>query len=127
MICGVHALLGAALGNSLKSKKQAFLAGLISHFFADLTPHRDLTPATEALFAITATAAVGAGKGWDSPAFHGALGGVVPDIENAVSYLLGGDGPHIFPTHMGLHGRKVDELLSEIGLSLICIAALLAE
>jgi len=126
MICGVHALLGAAVGKALKRKEQAFLAGLFSHLLADLLPHRDLSPAAETLFAITVTAALGASQGWNSPAFWGAVGGVLPDVENVVFYLRGG-GKHFFPTHSGRHGAAVDELLSQAGLALLCLAFLFGQ
>jgi hypothetical protein len=124
MICALHALLGAALGKSQK-KPQAFLTGILSHFFADLVPHRDFSPELETLLVLGTLAGIGAGKGWGSPAFWGAVGGALPDLENGLAYCQR-QGRLVFPTHTGLHGAKVTELYSQLGLALICLALLLA-
>lgn len=124
MICAVHALIGAALGKSLKSRKQALLAGAISHFFADLLPHRDLSVKTEAALALTALAAIGAAEGWNSTAFWGAVGGVAPDLENAFSQTFHRTR-NFFPSHTGLHGARVKEFTPQLVIALICWAVLL--
>ncbi|NIM04980.1 MAG: hypothetical protein GTO55_03310, partial [Armatimonadetes bacterium] len=121
MICGVHAFIGATLGKALKSKSRAFLAGVITHFFLDLTPHRDFSVPTETVLALTALAVIGSSQGWNSPAFWGALGGVVPDIENAISQVRGGGRP-LFPSHNDrLHGPKVKEIVSQAAILLVCL------
>jgi len=122
MICGVHAFIGAALGKLLKSKKPAFLAGVVTHFFADLLPHRDLSIETEVALVSGALAAIGTSQGWNSPAFWGAVGGVIPDVENLISQTRG--GRNLFPSHTGLHGPKVTELVSQAAIVLLCLAVL---
>jgi len=126
MICGVHAIIGAALGKSLKKKEQAFLAGIASHVIADFIPHKDLTPESEVPLVFATLALIGLGEGWKSPAFWGAIGATLPDLENAVSYLRK-DLPCIFPTHTGRHGAKVEEVASQIGIALICLAVMVNE
>jgi hypothetical protein len=124
MICGLHGLIGAALGKLLGNKQQAFAAGVASHLVADLVPHRDLPVAVEVSLALGVTALMAVVEGTDSPAFWGAVGGMLPDVENAISYIRP-ETPMLFPTHQGLHGRKVEELLSPLGIALICTAVLL--
>jgi hypothetical protein len=126
MICGVHAIIGAVLGKSLKKQEQAFLAGVASHVVADFIPHKDLTPESEVSLVVAALALIGFSEGWKSPAFWGAIGATLPDLENAVSFLRK-DYRCVFPTHTGRHGRKVEEVLSQIGIALLCLAALLSE
>jgi hypothetical protein len=127
MICGVHGFIGAALGKALKSRKRAFFAGLITHFFLDLLPHRDFSVKTEAALALAALGIIGTSQGWDSPAFWGAAGAMLPDVENAITQSTG-KGQPLFPCHHDtLHGPKVKEVLTQAGIVFICLAALLAD
>ena len=124
MICGVHGLIGAALGKVLKDKKLAFIAGVASHFVADMIPHRDLSVEAESVLAAGSLAAITATQGTASAAFWGALGAMLPDTENAINYLRG-EGRYFFPSHTDRHGPKVGEIISQVGIALICLAILL--
>jgi hypothetical protein len=123
MICALHALIGAALGKP-QPKPQAFLTGVLSHLFADLVPHRDLTPGIETLMVLAALGGIGATQGWNSSAFWGALGAVLPDVENGLAHWRG-QGRLLFPTHRGRHGAEVEELYSQIGIALVCLAVII--
>jgi hypothetical protein len=124
MICALHALLGAALGKRQK-KTPAFFTGVLSHLLADLLPHRDLTPNIETLMVLAALGGIGATQGWNSSALWGALGGTLPDVENGLAHWRG-KGRLVFPTHTGRHGAEVEEVYSQIGLALICLALIMA-
>lgn len=112
MIGAVHTILGAALGTFTKSKPRAFLSGVISHAIADALPHNDYDALSEISLIAAALGWVAIRKGTDSPEFWGAIGGITPDVEHALSLagLIKSDAK-IFPTHMGdgkYHGRKTD-------------------
>lgn len=125
MICGVHGFIGAALGKLLNNKRQAFWAGVMSHFIADMLPHRDMSVPVEAALAVTSLTAIGVTQGVGSPAFYGALGAMLPDAENAYTQTTG-RGRNFFPTHNGLHGAKIKELAPQVGLVLLSVGILLA-
>jgi hypothetical protein len=125
MMSAVHAILGAAAGSLSSRRSLALLAGVGTHLVGDLLPHRDYGAATELPLVAAALWWVGARRGWNSPAFWGAVGGAVPDIENAIERLglYDGAGP-AFPTHSRWHGKRSEEIASQGALALLCWALL---
>ncbi len=97
-----HLVTGAALGRDLRPWG-AFVVGLASHLLLDVLPHQDHSSswlgALDLLTGILVARNLGilSHKG----AFCGALGGAIPDVEVALSHLLGYDFPKVFPSHKG--------------------------
>ncbi|HLW59282.1 MAG TPA: hypothetical protein VKV57_05085 [bacterium] len=116
----IHALVGAAIGRFVRHPGEALLAGIASHSVLDCLPHKDSRhPAVLLLHACgvlgVAAAALTAG---DSAALAGAVGGVLPDLEN-----LREKPPHdrIFPGHRFRHDRY--PLGPSLGAELLLAAA----
>lgn len=125
MIVGVHAFIGAALGRLCRTPGQAFFLGFASHLVADAAPHRDLPVPMEGALAATALACIGLAHGVESREFVGALGAVVPDIENLAARVLGiPDEDLLLPTHSRYHGEKADNVVGQVALALGCVAVL---
>ena len=125
MMSGTHAILGAAVGSLCARKAVAFLAGVGTHVVGDLLPHRDHGPAAEVPLVAAALWWVGAKRGWNSPAFWGAVGGAAPDIENALDRLgLRNSSGLGFPTHRSWHGARSNEVISQAQLGMVCLAVL---
>jgi hypothetical protein len=65
--------------------------------------------------------------GTSSPAFWGAIGGVLPDTENGL-HLLGlvPERAKVFPTHNGLlpHGRPIRSLINQVLLGALALCVL---
>lgn len=129
MIGAVHATIGAALGSLCKKKGSAFVAGVISHAIADALPHHDFPPKVEVPLMAATVLLIGKIKGFDSPEFWGALGGIAPDSEHGLSLALGKGFDHeLFPTHMAAakyHGCNSNERLSQLiiaAASAFCLA-----
>jgi hypothetical protein len=104
MICGVHALVGAALGSLTRHRATAAGLGVAAHAVCDLIPHRDLSVPTEVALLAAALGGVGATCGVRSTEFAGALGGALPDLENVVPPSWQG-GRKWFPSHRFEHAR----------------------
>ena len=104
MMGSVHAALGAALGNRIKNKPLAFVAGIVSHLVGDMIPHHDMGPA-EAPLVFGTVALVGHKHGWSSPQFLCAVGAILPDFEHIPAELRKDPRRHkpmsekLFPTH----------------------------
>ena len=110
MTATVHAAIGAGLGAFAKDPATAFVAGVISHHFADRMPHR------EAPISLDVTAVVGFlvflrfRYGGASPQLWGALGAIAPDLEHVLARfgILSKDEKY-FTTHRNkgqLHGNE---------------------
>ncbi|UCC69317.1 MAG: hypothetical protein JSV79_05230 [Armatimonadota bacterium] len=126
MIAAVHALTGAALGGLCQSRGQAAALGAISHLAADALPHRDLKVSEEAVLLGAALGMIGVTQGWGSREFAGAVGAVLPDVENVVARAL--DIPQsrlLLPTHRGYHGRRTSGFRGQLALALASLAVLL--
>ena len=124
-MAAVHALSGAVLGRLCRTPAQAFLVGALSHMVADALPHRDLEIPQEAVMLAGALGWVAVTQGSESRAFLGAVGAVVPDVENLAARLAGvGDERMLLPTHRQYHGREVDSLLPQGAVALVCLALL---
>lgn len=130
MIGAVHVVLGAAVGGLTRNKSTAFLAGVISHALTDALPHKDYDPVVEIPLLGAALAGITIWKGADSPEFWGAVGGIAPDVEHALS-VAGLIGPEhkIFPTHIQkgrYHGRESENRWSQAVVTAASLLALLA-
>lgn len=91
---------GAMIGSHYDSPLQAALAGVVMHGIMDIAPHGEIH---DRQFEIATTAAglaaLGAGVGFRSPVWWGALGGVLPDAEHVLPRRLRGGRGGWFPTH----------------------------
>jgi hypothetical protein len=132
-MCAVgHVAVGALLGSVLDSKLYAFLGGFVSHVPLDAVPHVDFRDfRIDGFASVALLIGILAFSGF-SPIFIGALGAVVPDLEN----LLWKTGiieekRKVFPTHSGLikHGRAragsgptTEVLMSAASVALVVLA-----
>jgi hypothetical protein len=126
MIAAVHALMGATLARFCNTKTQAALLGGASHAVADMLPHRDFDLPEEAFLLAGALTVVWARKGSDSREFAGALGAVLPDLENLIGRVRRlPDEELLLPTHRHLHGPEAPNLIPQLALASVGLAALL--
>jgi hypothetical protein len=109
-MCSVtHVAVGALLGSFFDNSLAAFGVGFVSHIPLDAVPHFDFKDfrldAIECVVLVVAVLLVGG----FSPMLFGAVGSVLPDIENLFWKIgLVDEKRKIFPTHSGLlkHGRS---------------------
>jgi len=126
MIAAVHALLGSTLARSCSTRTTAALLGAASHPVADMLPHRDLEIPQEAALLAAALTLIAAVRGADSTEFAGAVGAVLPDVENLVGRVF--DIPEeklLLPTHNRHHGRKLRGFSNQLALAALGLASLL--
>jgi len=103
-----HVAAGAAIGISLKKPATAFALGLLSHIVLDAVPHHDEKSLAGALtiggLSVFIALYIGTRCGLKSPAFWGAIGGGLPDVENVLNYfhVFGPGWYTVFPCHTGL-------------------------
>jgi len=106
----VHAAIGAGLGALLKTPGKAFIAGVISHHFADKTPHKEASLILDVPAVIALLCFFRARYGGKSPQFWGALGALAPDFEHVLEVLgILEEGHCFFATHRNdgeMHGRS---------------------
>ena len=111
---GIHIVAGFAVGSRSRSIPAAFLAGVVSHAALDALPHHDYRhPAAHAGDAAAGLALTGAlwrrcRKDRRMAALAGAVGAVLPDVENGLLLLGHMDKERMrFPTHTGVipHGH----------------------
>jgi hypothetical protein len=129
MMAWVHAAVGAALGSRIGDRPGAVAGGVASHLICDLFPHRDYEMPVELPLLSCALGFIAWRHGVRSPQMAGALGAILPDVENGLERLGAVNGT-LFPTHTKRswyigHGRKVSSPLPQIALALVCL--LLAE
>lgn len=129
MMAWVHAAVGAAIGARLESQGPSVAGGIASHLICDLFPHRDYEMPVEVPLLLATLGFLAWRHGVRSPQFAGAVGAVLPDIENGLERLGVVDGT-VFPTHTKQgwyigHGRKVSSPVPQIILAGVCL--LLAE
>jgi hypothetical protein len=124
MMAAVHALLGGAFGRYARCSAPALLGGVLSHLLADLLPHKDYPLPIELPMMLGALGFLAARHGARSPTFMGAVGGVLPDIENGL-YMLGvvPKRAMVFPTHSGLlpHGRPIPSIGNQVLLAAMAL------
>ena len=126
MIAAVHALVGSTLARLCKSRTQAALVGGFSHPLADMMPHRDLEVPQEAVLLAGALCVIAGARGVDSREFAGALGAVLPDVENLVARVCGiSEKRLLLPTHSTYHGRKTSDFHGQLTIAAVGMASLL--
>jgi hypothetical protein len=127
-MCSVtHVAIGALLGSLLGSNVAAFAAGFLSHIPLDAVPHFDFKDFRFDAAASVVRLGVVLVVGGLSPILLGAVGSVLPDVENLLWKMgLLDERRKIFPTHSGLirHGkaRNAGGIRSEIVVSLLSAA-----
>jgi hypothetical protein len=126
MMGWVHASVGAAIGSRIKHRGAAFAAGIVSHMFCDLFPHRDYDLPVEAALVGVTLAVIGARCGARSSEMAGALGAIAPDVENGLEHF-GLVSDMVFPTHTTKswfigHGRKIESPITQVLLACTCLA-----
>ena len=125
MIGAVHAGIGAALGGLLQDRKLAFIAGFLSHMFADAVPHKDFSPTVEIVLLAGTMKIIASRHGVDSPQFWGAVGATLPDLEHVLQFTgIIEEHKKIYPTHLGSgkwHGRASSERISQIVTFVACM------
>jgi len=125
MIAAVHALTGATFARLCRSRTQAALVGALSHFVEDMLPHRDLDISKEAALLAGALSLIAAARGVESREFAGALGAVLPDVENVAGRVFGIPEEELFlPNHRGCHGAKTRTFHTQIAIAAIGFASL---
>jgi hypothetical protein len=124
-MAAVHAVVGAAAGHRAGRRRAALAAGVGSHLVGDLIPHRDYPLAIELPLMLATLAILACRYGVAGPTFWGALGGVLPDVENGLHQVgLMPESARLFPTHNGMlpHGRPIRSIANQL---LLVLAALL--
>ncbi len=102
-----HALAGGLVGALVGRPLPAFLAGVVTHAALDVLPHRDekdppplhLVVDACGVLVVLALAVLTGNIGMAA----GAIGGVIPDIENVPDVLFKRKVRKIFPTHWWDH------------------------
>jgi hypothetical protein len=118
----VGALIGSFFSGDLNGYLAAFGLGLVSHIPLDIIPHFDFKDFRfDVVVSLGLIAAVFLLGGF-SPMLFGAIGSVLPDVENLLWKIgLLEEKGKIFPTHSGLvkHGRTkgTGGIRSEIAVS----------
>ena len=123
-----HLAVGAAAGSFTDSQAGAALLGLVSHVPLDVLPHYEFEKMWVEVAVVSAAfvAMLAAGMG-RTGIFWGAVGAVVPDIENLLWKLgvLPGEAK-VFPGHssrfsMGLsHGRSLGPRHALTQIAIVC-------
>ena len=108
-MCSVtHVAAGAVIGILVDSRLAAFLIGFVSHIPMDAVPHIDFKDyRIDGVLTIGLLVGIFAFTGL-TPILFGAVGAVVPDLENLLWKTGIIDEKHkVFPTHSGLirHGQ----------------------
>ncbi len=100
-----HALVGGLSGALVGRPAPAFGAGVVSHALLDFLPHRDddrplhLIADGCGVLVVLALAIVAGNIGMAA----GAIGGVIPDLENVPDILFKRKGRKFFPSHWWKH------------------------
>lgn len=130
MICAVHALVGASVGKLSGSRGAALASGIATHLLGDLLPHKDFDPKVEAPLLAATLGLLAWRFGPASPTLVGAVGGVLPDVENAAGIVgLIPKAAMRFPTHVSggrHHGPLTTSAWPQGALALACVALLLS-
>lgn len=127
MMGAIHTLIGGAVGSLMKSRTGAFLAGVASHAPSDQVPHKDFPAGVEGAAFAAALLYIARRHGLNSPAMAGAIGGILPDVENVLVWLgLMQEGDMVFPTHYDAdnHGEPVSSASPQVGVAAACVGIL---
>jgi hypothetical protein len=121
-----HALAGGLVGAIIGPPLPAFLGGIVMHAALDVVPHRDeddpplLHLAVDALAVLTVlTVAVLTGNVGMAA---GAIGGVIPDIENVPDILFKRKYRKVFPSHWFEHERYAGSRWTKYGELAVIVA-----
>jgi hypothetical protein len=121
-----HALAGGLAGAIIGPALPAFLGGIVMHAALDVVPHRDeedpplLHLAVDALAVLTVlTVAVLTGNVGMAA---GAIGGVIPDIENVPDILFKRKYRKVFPSHWFDHQRYAGSWWARYGEVAVIVA-----
>jgi len=96
-----HMAVGAAAGSFVGGRVPAALLGVLSHIPLDLIPHYEFQKLWVEVAVVAAALGTMVATGlWRAPVFWGAVGAIVPDIENLL-WRLGvlPDSGKVFPGH----------------------------
>lgn len=107
-----HTCLNAAVGTMFKKPLSAAIAGIAGHAALDLVPHKDISAhKAEGMTVLLLLGIIGTSCGWSSPSFWCAMGGVLPDVEQVLSWTDPSRGRRrYFPTHSpGLHSLQIPQ------------------
>ncbi len=123
-----HALAGGLVGAIIGHPLPAFLGGVVTHAALDVVPHRDeedpplLHLAVDALAVLSVlTVALLTGNVGMAA---GAIGGVVPDIENVPDIMFKRKYRKVFPSHWFEHERYAGSRWARYGeLAVIVVVA----
>lgn len=134
-MCSVtHVAVGALIGSLVNHHLAAFALGFASHLPLDILPHFDFRD-----FRVDAALSVGLmgvvlAAGGLSPMLLGAVGSVLPDVENLFWKMkLISEKRKIFPSHSGLieHGRALgggalpEAVASALSVAAVVVAVLI--
>ena len=126
-----HLAVGAALGTLTGNRGLAFVFGLASHIPLDVLPHYEFEKMwVEVAVVVAALAAMVAAGLASTGILWGALGGILPDLENLL-WRLGilPDDRKVFPGHTPRlsrilpHGRQLGPRHAVTQAVIICAAA----
>jgi len=134
MFLTVHAAAGLAIGKNINSVPLAFILGVVSHFILDIIPHGDrglfnrlilFKNGVQRIFMIIFTDAtllaifllfvyVSSPQNQLAAITAGILGGIVPDLLNALSMIYKKNrlAKIYFRLHFFLHEELVDDNIS---------------
>ena len=101
-----HALVGKTLGALVRRPAAALACGILSHALLDFLPHRDSKSAGWRAVDAGLTLSILASAFLSSDAeLAGAIGAIVPDLENAADLWRPAGGRKFFPSHQVSHRR----------------------
>ena len=99
MIVSLHVATGAAVGAAVRSRRSAFVLGLLAHVAGDRMPHQDIgSRGFEILSGMGAGLLVMLRRGPFDPATLGAFASSAPDLEHVLRLPRPG-GRKLFPSH----------------------------
>jgi hypothetical protein len=99
MIVSLHVAIGGLAGAATRSRRGAFLLGLVSHVAGDRIPHWDIRSRRfETASGVAGLLLLAATRGPLDPVVFGAVGGSIPDVEHVLR-LPRPAGRKLFPSH----------------------------
>jgi hypothetical protein len=108
-----------------RRRDRAFAAGVATHLLGDLTPHKDFPIQIEAPLLVGMLGLIAWRCGVKSPEFWGAVGGFIPDAENAAYVLKLWPKKNLrFPSHVegGIyHAPRTKSAWPQAVLALVCL------
>lgn len=116
MTATAHVAIGAGLGGLIRDPAKAFIAGVISHHFADSVNHKEAPPSLDGPMAVGILLFLRIRYGRRSPQYWGALGAIIPDLEHVLREIgLLKTNRRFFTSHRpGAHGKPTEEFGTQI-------------